>query len=135
MASSLVYSLFLLALCERCSCCTGLTRWQSAGRSGAQLPPPFNVYGKASVVDAQQRLRNVAAAAGLSMEEAALRWLTHHSELGAGDGIILGASRAGQVTATTAAIARGPLPSSVAEKLKELWVSVEKDVSSITSFE
>jgi aflatoxin B1 aldehyde reductase len=42
-------------------------------------------------------LREAAAAAGLALRDAALRWMFHHSALGVGDKVLVGSSSLAQV--------------------------------------
>ncbi len=62
---------------------------------------------------------------GLSMAEASLRWLMHHSALGGGDGIILGGSTVEQIRVNVEAARKGELPEKVVEAFEEVWKMVE----------
>ncbi|TGO29137.1 hypothetical protein BPAE_0018g00230 [Botrytis paeoniae] len=57
--------------------------------------------------------------------EAALRWVYYHSALQEGDGVILGASKPAQISLNAADIAKGPLPSDVAEAMEKMWTSIQ----------
>lgn len=61
---------------------------------------------------------------GLKPGEIAIRWIMHHSALGDGDGVILGASKTEQVQETVAMIRKGPLPKPVVQIVEELWQKV-----------
>ena len=64
----------------------------------------------AGLFAAIDRLSGVAAEAGVSLVELALRWVAHRPEVGS---VLLGGSRPEQLTANVAAIAAGPLPADV----------------------
>ena len=57
----------------------------------------------------------------LTLKEAALRWMMHHSMLGADDGIIIGASTPEQVRENVRACGGGPLPLSMVELFEGIW--------------
>lgn len=61
---------------------------------------------------------------GLTSIEVAVRWIAHHSALGDGDGIIIGASKTAQVEETAAMIGRGALPREVVEVAEGVWDAV-----------
>ena len=102
-----------------------------AGRSPEGMQGPFVFYDTPAVVNALANIRQAASNAGLSMEGASLRWLAHHSALGEGDGIILGASKPAQIEASAAEIAKGPLPDSVAKELSGLWEPARAEVHKV----
>lgn len=56
--------------------------------------------------------------------EVAIRWIMHHSALGDGDGIILGASKVGQLRQTVAIAKKGPLPEGLLRLAEDLWTAV-----------
>ncbi|TRM58171.1 NADP-dependent oxidoreductase domain-containing protein [Schizophyllum amplum] len=70
-------------------------------------------------VEALAYLKGVAAKHELTLIEIALRWMQHHSQLGPGDGVILGASSAAQLAENCAASAKGPLPEDVVAALDD----------------
>lgn len=80
-------------------------------------------YWKKTYFDAIERLRVACAAAGVSMADAAHRWLVHHSCLRGhgGDAVILGVSSEGHLRANLAACAAGPLPSDVVRACDDAW--------------
>lgn len=63
----------------------------------------------------------IAAAAGITLPELALRWLTGVAEVGA---ILLGASRDEQLRANIAAIASGPLPADVLSACDDVAITL-----------
>ncbi|KAI9660481.1 MAG: hypothetical protein M1821_009831 [Bathelium mastoideum] len=66
-------------------------------------------------------LTNLCEKEGISVREATLRWVMHHSALGKDDGVILGGS-AEQVEENLDACEKGPLPESVAVVYQQMWV-------------
>ena len=61
--------------------------------------------------------------ANVSMAEAALRWLAHHSKIDAalGDAIIVGASSVSQLESNMRALTAGPLPNAIATAWDTAW--------------
>lgn len=67
-------------------------------------------------------IRAACDAAGLTMLQASFSWLMHHSALGAGDAILLGASNLEHLTANITAIEGSqPLPEAVVQAFDEAW--------------
>jgi len=67
-----------------------------------------------------EELTNTCDKAGVTVREAALRWLMHHSSLGEADGIILGASSEAQMEQNLAACEGPALPESVVKCFTEV---------------
>ncbi|KAK3684332.1 putative oxidoreductase [Podospora appendiculata] len=61
---------------------------------------------------------------GLTPIEVAVRWIVHHSSLGDGDGVILGATKMAQVVQTVAMAEKGPLPPTCIKLADTLWEAV-----------
>jgi len=78
-----------------------------------------------------EKLRVLCEEYGIPMEEAALRWIVFHSMLREGDGVILGASRVGQVRSNTEQVKRGLLPEGMAGRMDELWDVVKGDARQV----
>lgn len=57
----------------------------------------------------------------ISVKEATLRWLMHHSALGENDGVILGAASREQMEENVVVCERGPLPESIVMAFEEMW--------------
>lgn len=57
----------------------------------------------------------------ITMKEAALRWLLHHSPLGEDDGVILGGSSSEQMEENLTACEAGPLPKSIVDSFESMW--------------
>lgn len=66
-------------------------------------------------------------AAGVTPTEVSLRWIVHHSALGEGDAIILGASSVNQLRGNVQFCKQGPLDKRLLEAYEELSQGVEKD--------
>jgi len=68
-------------------------------------------------------LRAPCETAGITMAQASLRWILHHSQLKGecGDRLIIGASKIGHFTANMAALKQGPLPEEVVKAFGEAW--------------
>eukprot|EP00966_Prymnesium_polylepis_P019167 441524-Prymnesium_polylepis.1 len=100
---------------------------QAVGRFGGASPIGGAMYSarywKQQLFDALQLVRPACDSAGISMTEASLRWLLHHSVLSTAhhDGIILGASSMAHITANLAACTAGPLPEPVVLALNQAW--------------
>ncbi|KAF8512320.1 Aldo/keto reductase [Gautieria morchelliformis] len=67
---------------------------------------------------------------GLTVSEAALRWVNHHSLLKReyGDAIIIGASSVTHIEQNLDDLEKGPLPQSVVQALDEAWDVVKGDI-------
>ena len=64
----------------------------------------------------------------ISLTEASLRWLLHHSALKQelGDGAILGAKREEQLKGNVDFCRKGPLPDAVLSAIEEMWEEVKE---------
>jgi aflatoxin B1 aldehyde reductase len=68
-----------------------------------------------------EKLSESCKEVGLSLKEATLRWIMHHSILGKDDGVILGASSTEQMEQNINACEGGQLPESVVDAFEEAW--------------
>ena len=95
----------------------------------ARLKSYRDRYWKHSYFDAVEEIRVVCEKEGITMVEAAYRWLVNHSKMEAGlnDGILLGASRQEQMEQNLAAAKKGPLPESVVAAMDEAWEMAKPD--------
>lgn len=86
-------------------------------------------YWKERYFAALENIREAVDGAGLSMAEAALRWICHGSSLSAedGDGIILGASGIEQLASNINAIRQGANPPEVASAFDDAWAIARPD--------
>ncbi|KAG0326142.1 hypothetical protein BGZ99_010047 [Dissophora globulifera] len=62
---------------------------------------------------------------GISLLEASLRWMRHHSGLTVRDGIILGASSVTHLESNLTDLEKGPLPESIVVAFDEAWEHVK----------
>ncbi|KAJ6605369.1 aflatoxin B1-aldehyde reductase [Mycena vulgaris] len=107
-----------------------------AGGGGAAVPrgshfDPRNPFGTwyqgryVPMAGAVRVLGAVVEAHGLSLNEASVRWLQHHSAMVPTDlGIIFGGSRAGHVEETLRCCTEGPLPEAVVAAYEECYAKV-----------
>ncbi|KAF4810866.1 Aflatoxin B1 aldehyde reductase member 3 [Colletotrichum tropicale] len=94
------------------------TRFSGDGRIAKYMSA---LWDKESLHNAQRKLNAAIKDVGITSVEAALRWAYHHSALGQGDGIILGASKESQIESNIKAIGNGPLPETVVAAIEALW--------------
>ncbi|KAM0167354.1 hypothetical protein ACHAQE_000656 [Botrytis cinerea] len=85
------------------------------------------LYGAPKLQEAMKDLENALAPLGISGREASLRWIYHHSKLGDGDGIILGASKMSQIRENVKSISAGPLSEEVVQKIEGIWDLLAED--------
>ncbi|KAI0099188.1 Aldo/keto reductase [Nemania sp. FL0031] len=81
-------------------------------------------YDKKEMHDAIRYLTDILDSKGISKVEASLRWIAYHSNLGAEDGIIIGASKLSQLTQNVEAIAKGPLDDKTVSAMEGMWQSI-----------
>ncbi|KAF9116043.1 hypothetical protein BGW39_002841 [Mortierella sp. 14UC] len=79
--------------------------------------------------EAVQALTAVATANNLTLLEATLRWMRHHSSLTAKDGIILGASTVAQLEESLTELEKGPLPEAMLKAFDDAWEHVKATTS------
>ncbi|KAF9378540.1 hypothetical protein CPB97_009512 [Podila verticillata] len=75
--------------------------------------------------DAVLKLSKVAAENNLTLLEASLRWMTHHSGLGPTDAVIIGSSSVHHLEDNLVDLAKGPLPTAMVTALDEAWEHVK----------
>jgi aflatoxin B1 aldehyde reductase len=85
-----------------------------------------NLYDKPVVHEAITELVALLEPQGLSLPQASIRWLAHHSYLQTGDGIILGASKISQIETSVEDIDKGPLTNEAVEGFEVLWRRVQR---------
>ena len=80
-------------------------------------------YWKEEFFNGLQILQDACQNTGVTLVEAALRWLSEHSALDSqkGDGILIGASSLSQLQENLDFIERGPLPSTVIDAFESAW--------------
>jgi len=100
------------------------TRFEEGNSAGAFYK---RMYDKPVMHEAMRKLQECCNSHGLSLVEAALRWLCYHSALGSADGVILGASKEEQVKHNMEAISKGPLVEAVSSLFEKTWKEVETE--------
>lgn len=75
--------------------------------------------------DAIELLQGVVDKHQITMAEAALRWLQHHSMLKETDGIIIGATSTQQLEQNMTNSAKGPLPDEIVEAMDKAWLLIK----------
>ncbi len=80
-----------------------------------------NRYWKKSFFDAVKVIKKACDTFGVSMVDAAFRWLAFHSKLSGerGDGVIIGASKISQLTQNLNSFSNGDLPNEIVEAINE----------------
>ncbi|KAE8446463.1 hypothetical protein EG329_011926 [Mollisiaceae sp. DMI_Dod_QoI] len=103
---------------------------EAASLSGGRWDPgrfPLypKTYDKPAIHNAMIEFCKKCEAAGLTPTEVSLRWIMHHSVLGEGDGIILGASKVDQLRGNVEFCRKGPLDGEMVKACEELWRDVK----------
>lgn len=72
-------------------------------------------------------MRPIAEKHSLTLAEVALRWMTHHSQLGKeyNDAILIGASSTKHIEQNMVDLEKGPLPEDVIKALDQAWEKVK----------
>lgn len=100
------------------------TRW--AGESTMAYYP--KTFDKPSIHAALRALHSTCMAHGLALAEVSLRWIIHHSALGPGDGVILGAKRIEQLEDNVRDCRKKPLTKELVEAVETMWKNVEGEM-------
>ncbi|KAG0378482.1 hypothetical protein BGX24_003694 [Mortierella sp. AD032] len=74
--------------------------------------------------DAIATLTTVATTHDLTLLEATLRWMRHHSGLSSKDGILIGSTSVGQLEESLTELEKGPLPEEMVKAFDEAWKHV-----------
>ena len=85
------------------------------------------LYGKESLYRALDEWGEIARDASISKAALAYRWITYHSALKKGDGVIIGESKISQLEETLAAIDAGPLEMGIAKRAGDIWEKVKDE--------
>ena len=95
----------------------------------ARLKSYRDRYWKHSYFDAVEQIKQSCEIEGVSMAEAAYRWLVNHSMMDAlqGDGILLGASKFSQMEQNMEAAKKGTLPQSILDAMDAAWEIAKPD--------
>ena len=88
-------------------------------------------YWKLSVFEGLDAVRAACDAAGVTMADASLRWLSHHSKLrpDLGDAVIVGGSSAAQLEAARVGLLGGPLPRAIVDAFDIAWAACKADAA------
>lgn len=86
-------------------------------------------YFRDALFEAVAEFRSAAEKEGITMIEAALRWILHHSKIDArnGDGIIIGVSRLEHLDQNLDALEKGPLSADILYAMGGVWQKVKGD--------
>jgi len=82
-------------------------------------------YFRQNYFDAIDLIKKAVDQQKITLVEAALRWLQHHSVLTENDGVIIGASSASQLEANYLDSAKGPLPKEIVEAIDSAWLLIK----------
>ena len=100
----------------------------SEGRwNPGRLPFYVKAFDKPVIHNAMIAFCKKCDAAGVTPTEVSLRWIVHHSALGEGDAIILGASSFDQLRGNVHFCKKGRLDKQLLRACEELSKDVEKD--------
>ena len=95
-----------------------------------------NRYWKKSFFEAVDLLKEACAKEEVSLVEAVIRWLLHHSMLNGdrGDAVILGASKLPHLQQNLEAAEKGPLPRSLTDTFEAAWQHCRADAPAYFTF-
>ncbi|KAL8966112.1 MAG: hypothetical protein Q9197_006170 [Variospora fuerteventurae] len=79
------------------------------------------MYDKPAMHAAIRELHAFLEPRGVTMAEASLRWVFHHSALGPDDALILGASKLAHIESNTSQIRKGPLTEEIVDMFDKTW--------------
>ena len=105
---------------------TAQLRTPAAGSRMDQMKQFANMYVNDVTLEMHDRLTAVCEKEGLTVKEAALRWLMHHSARGDHDGVILGGSSAEQIEENVRACEGGVLPQGVVDCFEMVWTQLQE---------
>lgn len=88
------------------------------------FPAYPKLYDQPVVHDALRKAIKGCEAHGISITEASVRWLMHHSALKGEDALIIGATKEQQIKSNVEQARRGPLPEEVVVVMETLWEDV-----------
>ncbi|EIM92034.1 aflatoxin B1-aldehyde reductase [Stereum hirsutum FP-91666 SS1] len=99
----------------------------SNSRFDPKSPSAWRFAGRFAHADSALReVKAVTDKHGLTLEETAIRWLMHHSQMQESDyGIIFGGSQISQLQTALAESEKGPLPEEVVTALEEAWIKTQ----------
>jgi aflatoxin B1 aldehyde reductase len=83
------------------------------------------MYWNKITFEAIDSLTKAATAHNLTLLEATLRWMRHHSGLTSKDAILIGSSKVEQLEETLRELEKGPLPKEMIKAFDEAWEHVK----------
>lgn len=92
----------------------------------ASLPIAKEAYLRDDMIGAVEKLHVACKAEGVSVLNATMRWMQHHSALQEDDGFIIGASSVEQLTKNLDGLKGGRLSGRLAAEFEALWAAVRK---------
>jgi len=102
------------------------TKWVPSLRSTTLLPFRFRArYWNQLTFEGIEILEKAAEKNQITLIDASLRWMRHHSGLESKDGIIIGASSLNHLDENLKALNQGPLPESMVQAFDEAWEKVK----------
>jgi aflatoxin B1 aldehyde reductase len=99
------------------------TRWDKETMVGQMSAASYH---KDALFNAARKVHEAAEKAGISGHEVALRWMLHHSALGGGDVVIIGASSLQQLKGNLDMCKAGPLPADLVQIVEDVWASAKE---------
>ena len=88
-----------------------------------------DLYLTDTIVKGLKRVQEVCDKEGVPLMEATMRWFMHHSLLGEGDGVIVGASKESQLEGSLSAAEKGPLSRELQDAWEELYQGLKREGS------
>ncbi|KAF8923099.1 hypothetical protein BGZ58_003348 [Dissophora ornata] len=109
---------------------TGKYKFSEDTQEGTRYDPNVSSrfrrrYWKSLNFEGVQILEKAAKENDVTLLEATLRWMRHHSSLGSIDGIIIGASSIEQLEQNLTELEKGPLPDAMVRAFDEAWEHVK----------
>jgi len=88
-----------------------------------------DMYARPSILESLELWDEASKEEGCSKAELAYRWVAHDSALSAeyGDAIIIGASKAEQITQTMEGLRRGKIGDKAMKMIEEVWEKVKDE--------
>ncbi|KAL9002192.1 MAG: hypothetical protein Q9188_004862 [Gyalolechia gomerana] len=98
------------------------TRFAEGNVMGVHYRP---MYDKPVLHTAIRKLHAFLQPRGVTMAEAALRWIFYHSSLGPQDAVIFGATKTAQIELNMSQIEKGPLTEEITDMFDKTWDEVK----------
>ena len=88
-----------------------------------------DLYLTDGILKGLKRVQDQCDKEGVPLMEATMRWFMYHSVLGAGDGVIVGASKESQLEGSLSAAEKGPLSKELQEAWEALYQGLKREHS------